>query len=135
MSKKAKVTKITKWERRPGYNDTSFTIEFDNGDKGFYSSKDEDQKRFVVGQEAEYNIEEKDGKNGKKYFRITSPLDPAPIQYRGAGGGGRPQIDPKVQMISFAAAYTKDLIVAGKIDIQSFGSQFNTIYNTMISKI
>jgi hypothetical protein len=135
MSKKAKVTKITKWEKKPGYNDTSFTIEFDNGDKGFYSSKDDDQKRFVGGQEAEYNIEEKDGKNGKKYFRITSPLDPAPAQYRGGGGGGRPQIDPKVQMISFAAAYTKDLIVAGKIEIKEFGSQFNNIYNTMISKI
>lgn len=132
--KKSKVTKITKWERKPGYNDTSFTIEFENGDKGFYSSKTDDQKSFIVGQEAEYNIEEKTGKNNQKYHRITSPSDPAPA-FRGGGGGGRQQIDPKIQMISFAAAYTKDLIVGGKVDIKDLEAAFNRFYSIMIAKI
>lgn len=132
--KKSKVTKITKFDKKPGYNDTSFSIEFENGDKGFYSSKVEDQKSFVSGQDAEYNIEEKTGKNNKTYFRITSPLDPAP-SFKSGGGGGRPQVDPKVQMISFAASYTKDLIIGGKVEMKDFEPAFNRLYTIMISKI
>lgn len=131
--KKSKVTKITKFDKKPGYNDISFSIEFENGDKGYYSSKVEDQKSFLSGQEAEYNIEEKTGKNNKTYFRITSPLDPAPT-YK-AGGGGKPQVEPRIQMISFAASYTKDLIIGGKIDIKDFEGAFNRLYTIMISKI
>lgn len=132
--KKSKVTRVMKWEKKPGYNDTSYTIEFENGDKGFYSSKDDDQKRFVVGQESEYAIEEKTGKEGKKYFKITSPLDPVPA-FKGGGGGGRPQVDPRVQMISFAMSYCKDLIIAGKIGLQDMEKEFGRIYTVMISKI
>jgi hypothetical protein len=88
----------------------------------------------VSGAEAEYNIEEKTGKNSQKYYRITSPSDPATSQFRG-GGGARPQIDPKVQMISFAMAYTKDLVVAGKIPIEGIEKQFTSIYNIMTSRI
>lgn len=132
--KKAKVTKITKWDKKEGYNETSFTIEFDNGDKGFYNSKVDDQKRFVVGTESEYDIQEKEGKNGKKYFKVTSPLD-QPVGGGFKGGGGKPQIDPKVQMISFAMSYTKDLIVGGKINMTELESIFNRIYTVMISKI
>ncbi len=129
--KKSKVIKIVKMDKKDDYGNTSFIIEFENGDKGYYRSKNEDQKKFIVEQEAEYLIEEKTGKNNSKYFKITTPQTDAPFNR----GGGKPQIDPKVQMISFAAAYTKDLIVAGKADIKEFGSQFNSIYSTMISKI
>jgi hypothetical protein len=132
--KKAKVTKITKWDKKPGYNDTSFTIEFDNGDKGYYSSKDDDQKRFVAGQEAEYIIEQKEGKNNQKYFKITSPLDEQKPAWSG-GGSKKPQIEPRIQMISFAAAYTKDLVVGGKVQMNDFEKEFNKIYNVMTAKI
>lgn len=133
--KKAKVVKITKWEKKPGYNDTSYTIEFDNGDKGYYSSKDDDQKRFVAGQEAEYIIEQKEGREGKKYFKVTSPADEAQKPAWSGGGKGKPQVEPRIQMISFAAAYTKDLIVAGKIGMQDFKKEFENIYNAMTAKI
>jgi hypothetical protein len=130
--KKSKVKKITKMEKKDSYGNTSFIVELENGDKGFYSSKNEDQKKFVPGQEAEYNIEEKEGREGKKYFKITIPQEPG----KSFGGGGRPSpIDPKIQMISFAMSYTKDLIVSGKIGIQDLGTQFEVIYNEMISKI
>lgn len=131
--KKSKVTKITKFDKKPGYNDISFSIEFENGDKGYYSSKVEDQKSFIIGQEAEYNIEEKTGKNNQKYYRITSPSDPAPA-YKG-GGGGKFQVDPKVQMISFAASYVKDMVNAGKVNLEDFEKQFHRLYSLMISKI
>lgn len=129
--KKGKTTKITTMAQKDSYGNTSFIIEMDNGDKGFYTSKDENQKKFVVGTETEYNIEEKQGKKGV-YYKITLP------QAEGAGfkpGGGRPAPDPKTQMIGFAMSYTKDLVVAGKIGIDDMDFRFNEIYALMISKL
>jgi hypothetical protein len=128
---KAKVTKVTRMDKKDSYGNTSFIVEMENGDKGFYTSKTEDQKRFVVGQESEYNIEKKVGNAGKEYFKITIPNDGVPF----AKGGGKPQVEPRIQMISFAAAYTKDLIVAGKIGMHDFKKEFENIYGVMISKI
>lgn len=117
-------------DKKDSYGNTSFIIDMENGDSGFYVSKDENQKKFVVGQETEYNIEEKQGQSGKKYNKISIPQSEKP-----AFGGGRPQQEPRVQMISFAMAYTKDLVVAGKVDLKELGTQFDIIYNEMISKI
>lgn len=125
---KAIVTKVTKMDKRDMYNNTSFKIELDNGDSGFYTSKNEDQTKFVVGKEAEYNIEKKIGKEGKEYFKITLPQSDKSF-------GGRPQVDPKTQMISFSMSYCKDLVVAGKVDIKDIGKQFDIIYTLMISKL
>lgn len=128
---KTKVTKITKLDKLDTYGNTTFVVEFADGTKGFYTSKDPDQKKFVVGQESEYNVEEKEGKKGK-YNKITVPQ---PLGKPAFGGGGKPPVDPRVQMISFAAAYTKDLIVAGKVPLSDFGVTFEMIYGEMISKI
>lgn len=127
--KKAKVTKITKMDKKDDYGNTSFVIELDNTDKGFYVSKNENQTKFVVGQESEYNIEEKQGKKGV-YYKITIPQSDKP-----SFGGGRPQADPRIQMIGFAMSYTKDLVVAGKVELKNMTIQFDILYNEMISKI
>lgn len=127
---KQKVTKITKMDKVDSYGNTSFVIEFQDGQKGFYTSKDPNQTKFVVGQETEFNLEEREGKNGKKYNKISLPQTQKPFS-----GGGRPAPEPRVQMISFAAAYTKDLIVAGKIQISDFGATFEMIYGEMTNKI
>jgi hypothetical protein len=131
--KKSKVIKITKFEQKDNYGNTSYSIEFENNDKGFFSTKDEDQKKFIIGQEAEYNIEEKTGKTGKVYYKITLPQSEQPV--KSFGGGGKPQQDPKVSMISFALSYTKDLIVAGKVPISDLEKEFNKIYTLMVSKL
>lgn len=127
---KQKVTKITKMDKVDSYGNTSFVIEFQDGQKGFYTSKDPNQTKYVVGQETEFNLEEREGKNGKKYNKISLPQTQKPFS-----GGGRPAPEPRVQMISFAAAYTKDLIVAGKIQISDFGATFEMIYGEMTNKI
>lgn len=128
---KQKVTKITKMDKVDSYGNTSFVIEFQDGQKGFYTSKDPNQTKFVVGQETEFNLEEREGKkNGKKYNKISLPQTQKPFS-----GGGRPAPEPRVQMISFAAAYTKDLIVAGKVPMAEFGSTFEIIYNEMTAKL
>lgn len=128
--KKAKVTKITKIDKKDAYGNTSFIIEFDNGDKGYYTSKNEEQTKFIVGNVADYLIEEKQGKNGT-YYKVTTPQSDKPAW----SGGGKPQQDPKVQMISFAMAYTKDLIVGGKVSMNDLEKEFNRVYNIMISKL
>jgi hypothetical protein len=132
-TKKAKVTKITKMEKKDNYGNTSFIIEFDNGDKGYYRSKNEDQKNFIADNVSDYQIEEKTGSTGAKYFTVTVPKTDQPFSK--PGFGGKPQQDPKVQMISFSMSYTKDLVVGGKLDIKDLETGFNRIYNLMISKL
>jgi len=129
--KQSKVTKVTRFDKKDNYGNTSFAIEFANGDKGFYSTKSEDQTKFVVGAESEYEIESKQSKTGSTYFRITLPGEAQPFK----PGGGKPPVDPKVQMIGFAMSYTKDLIVAGKIQMKDLPATFDVIYNEMIGKI
>jgi len=130
-AKKAKVTKITKMDKLDSYNNTSFVIEFENGDKGFYTSKNPDQKKFIIGNVADYTIEQKQGSKGS-YFKITVPQD-APT-FKG-GGFGKAPVDPKVSMISYAGSYTKDLVVAGKVQMADFEKEFNKIYSLFISKL
>lgn len=129
--KKGKPTKITTMAQKDSYGNTSFIIEMDNGDKGFYTSKDENQKKFVVGTETEYNIEEKQGKKGI-YYKITLPQAEGGFK---SGGPGRAPVDPRIQMIGFAMSYTKDLIVADKVKMSDLGSTFEVIYNEMTSKL
>jgi len=129
-TKKARVTKITKMEQKDQYGNTSFIIEFENGDKGYYRSKDELQTKFIANNVADYVIEEKTGTKGK-YYTVKPPQAERPA----FGGGGRVQQDPRIQMISFAAAYAKDIICAGKATPESFEFQFDKIYNKMISKL
>lgn len=124
------VTKVTKYDKKDSYNNSSFLVEFKNGDKGFYNTKDENQSKFVVGLEAEYEIEEKIGKNDKSWWKITIPGDKQAF-FKAV----KPQVEPRVQMISFAAAYTKDLVVAGKFSMNEFEKEFNRIYNIMTAKI
>lgn len=127
--KKAKTTKITQMAQKDSYGNTSFIIEMDNGDKGFYTSKNENQTKFVVGQETEYLIEAKEGKKGT-YYKITLPQSDQPFQSK-----GKPVIEPRIQMISFAMAYAKDLVVAGKVDMKALPATFDIIYGEMISKL
>lgn len=124
--KKAKVTKITKMDKKDTYGNTSFIIELDNGDKGFYNSKSEDQKKFVVGNVADYEIEEKQGTKGK-YFKITVPQSEAVFIK-----GGKAPVDPRAQFIGFSAAYAKDLVVAGKVTIENMNAFSDTIFKNMI---
>jgi hypothetical protein len=131
MEKKSKVTKITKMDKKDSYGNTSFVIELENGDKGFYVSKHEDQKNFISGQEATYLIEEKEGKEGKKYFKITMPK----VDSKWNGGSGKSNytpVDPRIQMISFSTSYAKDLVVADKIKMDQLSKTSEEIFKNMI---
>lgn len=133
--KQAKVTRLVKSAAADSYGKWSFQLEFENGDKGYYNTKNGDQTYFVHGKPADYLIEAKTSKTGSTYYVITSAEEQAAKPVGNTGGFQRKQQDPKVQFISFAASYTKDLIVAGKFGMDNFEKEFNRIYNVMMSKL
>ncbi len=99
-------------------------IELDNGDHGQIGTKERLPDKLNVGQELTYTIES--SSYGNKIKAVSA----------GSGSGfrgGKPQRDPKEQMISFATAYTKDLIVAGKIDIKDLEPAVKRMYQVMKS--
>ena len=48
---KSKPKKITRFEKVDSYGATSFAIDFENGQGGYYSTKSPDAIKFVVGTE------------------------------------------------------------------------------------
>lgn len=133
MEKKAKVTKVTKFDKVDGYGNTSFSIEFDNGDKGFYSTKAPDKIPFVVGNVADYVIEQIEKKDKTGFYNKVKV--PGSDEFKSGGGFQKKAPDPKVQIISFSMSYVKDLIVAGKVPMADLEKEFNRMFNAMISKL
>jgi len=130
MEKTSKITRTvfkTEWKGQNGsvfYHD----VEFENGDKGSIGTKEQEPAKLNPGQELTYTLEPND-KGGLPKIK--------PVQAKGgySGGGGKPQQDPKVQMISFSMSYAKDLIVGGKVDIKDLEKTFNLIHTLMTGKL
>lgn len=132
MEKKAKVTKITKFDKVDSYGNTSFSIEFDNGDKGYYSTKYPERITFIIGNVADYILETLTKKDGSgTYNKIKLPGE----DKQQGGGFQKKVIDPKVQLAGYAASYTKDLIVGGKAPLTDFDKVFEMIFTTMAKKL
>lgn len=123
---KAKVTKLTRLDKLDSFGNTTFVVEFDSGEKGFYTSKSPDQTKFIVGNVADFEIETKQGSKGP-YNKITVPK-PAFMQ----GGGGKVPIDPRMQFITMSASYSKDLVVAGKLQLGDMQMMTKDIFDNMI---
>ena len=129
------TSKVTKAEYKDSFKSEygelhSFAIEFENGDRGFYSSKSKDQNKFIEGSEADYEKEEKQGKNGV-YYKIK----PAKKEFSSNGYSGSSK---KSSNASFALSYAKDLGIAnigqGKVihaeDITKVADHFLNWLNT-----
>ena len=129
MEKTAKITRtvfISDWRSPQGNQVYYHQIELDNGDSGQIGSKEKMPAKLNPGSELTYTIEETS--RGNKIKAVVASAGSWPK-------GGRPAPEPRIQMISFAAAYTKDLVVAKVFDMKDFEKNFNTIYQIMISKI
>ena len=122
---KAKVTKITRMDQKDTYGNTSFVVEFDNGEKGFYTSKNENQTKFVVGNVADYELEVKQGKKGP-YNKITVH------QTDGWKPGGKTPVDPRVSFVSMSMSYSKDLVVGGKVPLSDINVMAESMFNKML---
>lgn len=130
MEKKAKITRTTFKNEWTGNGNTVYyhDIELDNGDKGSIGSKEKMPAKLNPGQELTYTIEA-DNRGGFKIKAVN------PQQGGGGFTGGRKGPDPKVQIVGFAMSYTKDLIVAGKIEIKQLPETFDRIHKLMSDKL
>lgn len=131
MEKKAKITRTVfknVWNNPNGGQVFYHEVELDNGDKGQIGSKEQMPAKLNPGSELNYTIEITD--KGNKIKAIVP-------QQQGGGWSGNKKAapEPRVQMISFAMAYTKDLIVGGKVSMNDLEKEFNRVYNIMISKL
>lgn len=131
MEKTSKITRTvfqSKYASKHGvlYN---HEIEFENGDKGQISCKENMPAKINPGQILTYTIEQ----NGK-YFKIKAVN--AQRENNNNGGGNKYQpADPSIQMIGFAMSYTKDFIIADKLNVNQLETGFERVYNLMKSKL
>lgn len=121
---KARPVKITKLDKLDNFGNTTFVIEFDEGTKGFYTSKNPEQNKFIVGNVADFEVEVKQGSKGP-YNKITLP------QTGFKPGGGKPS-DPKLSFTTMSYSYAKDLVVAGKMDMKGFHDLAKDIFDNMV---
>lgn len=128
MEKTAKITRTVFKNEWKGDKGSVFyhEIELDNGDKGQIGTKEHLPTKLNPGQELTYTIESTERGNKIKA-----------VQPAGGGGfGGRKGgPDPKAQIVGFAMAYTKDLVMADKIKIGELPAIFEKIHKLMADKL
>lgn len=122
MEKKARITRTTFVSEWSGANGNVYyhKVELDNGDEGQIGTKEKMPAKLNPGQELTYTIESTS--HGNKIKAVS------------AGGGFQKKatIDPRAQFISFASAYSKDLVVAGKVDLKDMNGASESIFKNMI---
>lgn len=124
-NKTAKITRtvfVSEWSGPSGqvyYHE----IELSNGDKGQIGSKEKMPAKLNPGTELTYTIEQ--GSHGNKIKAVNDKPQFKP-------GGGRPTIDPRAQFIGFANAHAKDLVVAGKLELEKLNGATESMFKNML---
>lgn len=115
--KSSKVTQVSgngKWDSQQYGTFYKFEIVFENGDAGQYMSKEQEQTKFKVGEEASYTITSKDV-NGKLYYTIKA------AQQQKQGGWKSQPSDPekeaRIARMSVLKVATDIYINHGKMEI------------------
>ena len=131
MEKTSKVKQVKEnmrqWDSKQYGKFYVHEIYFENGDAGDFSSTAEKCNKFTVGEETTYTIEKGSGENNDK----IKPVSEKPFK-KGNGYNSQP---PELKAASYAASYTKDLVVSGSIPIDKFKEYFEKIYDLMANKI
>ena len=104
----------------------SFLIEYGDDGKAFYSCKSKEQTKFKEGEEANFIIEEKEGKKGK-YFTIK------PEQQQQYSGFGKALKKEQSKYSGFAVSYAKDLCIAGKIELAGLPDYATELFDLMVT--
>jgi hypothetical protein len=128
MEKTAKIIKVAFKKEWTGGKEPVYyhELELDNNDKGEIGCKEKLPAQLAVGCSLTYTID--GGQYGNKIKAVR--------EKNGFGTGGfKKGPDPKVQVAGFAMAYTKDLVVAGKVEIKDLPAIFEKIHALMHAKI
>ena len=112
-TKKSKVINATykKSFESKGVTFYEHELEFENGDRGKYISKEMNQNKFVQNQEADYTKEIKEN-NGYTNIIIK------PVTKNSDFGGGKPSFH-KSGNEAFAMSYAKDVLIASWTGVNS----------------
>lgn len=107
----------------------SFQVKYDNI-VAVYNSKSKDQKKFVTGEEAEFTEEtktytDKQG-NLKEYIVIKPPLQNRQSNF------GKALSKEKSRYSGFAVSYSKDLAVAGRIQMTELADYAWILFDLMV---
>lgn len=127
-TKTAKITRTTFVSEWAGPNGNVYyhSIELDNGDSGQIGSKEKMPAKLNPGQELTYTLESTPRGN-----KIKAVVENRP-QFKGSG---KPQVDPRQQVATFAMSYTKDLIVASQVKLGDMEAVFDRMYKAIMSKV
>ncbi len=109
-----------------------YALEIDQGEirlKGTTMVKQGSECRFKEGQEAQFTkVEDSYAKDGSYKFKWAS-------ENKGWSGGGRQPENPKIRNVSFAMAYSKDLVVAGKVEMNALLSTAELMLEWMNKRV
>lgn len=113
-SKCVAVTPNGTWQSKYGLL-YKFEVAFENGDVGEYSSKTQDQNKFVVGNETDYELHSREY-NGKTYYNVKPVLQQMNAQ--GFAPRGARNEDTQIQIIRQTCIKASvELAVSDRIDV------------------
>ena len=125
---KAIIKKITFTKEWEGKFCTLFGFKVEYNDKfGYYSAKKKDQTKFIEGKEAEFTEETRTSQSGE--YTIIKP-----IYNQGQSNYGRALKREVAKYSGFALAYSKDLVVAGKLDFDKIYLEADMMVDWMVAK-
>lgn len=126
---KATITKVTFKDERDGKFGKTFNFEIEyDGKKAYYTSKSKDQKKFITGQECEFNEEQRLSAKGNKYLIVKPPYQ----QGQGKSNYGKALQREQSRYSGFAVSYVKDLIISGHVKLEDWEARSALICEHMV---
>ena len=101
----------------------SFKVQY-AGRSAFYSSKSQDQTKFVAGQEAEFTEETKTSSNGT-YLVIKPPVQNKQSNF------GKVLNKEKARYSAMAVSYSKDLVCNGRLPLDDLSTYAWVLFELM----
>jgi len=127
---KALITKVEFLEKKEGKGgwkpEYNYKIHY-NKKFAYYKSKGEEQSRFTEGQEAEFLEEERTSKTGNVYYNISDR------NTNSGSGWSKNKAKEQARYSGFAVSYSKDLVVAGKIELKDLIKHSTELFNHMVA--
>jgi len=107
----------------------SYLVKY-NGKEAIYRSKSDDQKKFIPGQEAEFTEVPQtytDNEGMTHDYLVIKPLN----QYK-QSNYGKALKKEQTRYSGFAVSYSKDLVVAGKLELEDLNAHAWTLFELMV---
>jgi hypothetical protein len=137
MEKKSKCTEINNLNKADDYGNHNFIIKFENGDSGFFRTKDEKASQFEVGKEATYIFEEIPKKDGTgTYTKITLPKKPFNKGFVNTQLTIEEFVQrEKIKAVTYSMSYAERILSSDKIKEEQLKATAKTILDWHITQM